>query len=228
MYAAALFSVFVASFLLGSIPWGLIVSRVHYKIDIREHGSGNIGATNAVRILGKVGGVAVFLLDFGKGMLSVLIAAFVYLEFVMVEPSGFVLFSMHIPTVDAQNMLASAFCGCTLGHVFSPWLKLKGGKGVAVGVGALFVALGWIPGVVELALFAIVVLATRYVSAGSIAAALLCPLFSLWVYWGNAYAILMCVIVTVLVIWAHRTNIKRLVNGTESRVGQKPGQLETK
>ena len=223
MYALALIATFAISFLLGSIPWGLVISKLFYKTDIREHGSGNIGTTNAMRTLGKSGGTGIFLLDFGKGLLSGLIAAFICTKFVMTDPSSFTLFSPGSAPNEAQSLLACSFCSCTLGHIFSPWLKFKGGKGIAVGAGALFVALGWIPGFAELSLFALLVLTTRYVSVGSIAAAFICPFIAVWVLWGNVFAILMCAVAGLVIIWAHRSNIKRLIKGTETRVGKKSG-----
>ena len=101
--------VFVAAFLLGSIPWGLIISKVFYHTDIREHGSGNIGTTNAMRTMGKKGGAAVFLLDFGKGIASGLIG---------MGATSFLTGSF----VSYETLLGIATMGCTLGHIFSPWL----------------------------------------------------------------------------------------------------------
>ena len=187
--------VFVVSFLLGSIPWGVIISKVFYHTDIREHGSGNIGTTNAMRTMGKVGGSAVFVLDFGKGIVSGLIAA-----------------------------AAAAMFGGVWGHIFSPWLGFKGGKGIAVAVGCLFVTFGWQGACLELAIFAVLVLATKYVSVGSIAAAGACPLFAAYyfLYATFAPAAWVCTTVAALtVVWAHRGNIERLRAGNERRIGQK-------
>ena len=138
----------VISFLLGSIPWGVIISRVFYHTDLREHGSGNIGTTNAIRTMGKVGGYAVFVLDFGKGIVAGLIAAvfgtqvlpgnvLAVVEFVQTfggSPNPF----LYIE----QVCLAVAFLGCTMGHIFCPWLGFRGGKGIAVAVGCLFSTFG--------------------------------------------------------------------------------------
>ena len=118
---------FVAAFLLGSIPFGLIISKVFYHTDLREHGSGNIGTTNAIRTMGKVGGYAVFVLDFGKGLLSGVLAwAFSswFLPGGGFEPGALVTY---------DTMLAVAFLGCVWGHIFCPWLGFKGGKGIAGG-----------------------------------------------------------------------------------------------
>ena len=128
--------VFVISFLLGSIPWGVIISKVFYHTDIREHGSGNIGTTNAMRTMGKVGGSAVFVLDFGKGIVSGLIAAAAAAMF-----GGGMSLSGHV--IGYDDFVTVAFLGCVWGHIFSPWLGFKGGKGIAVAVGCLFVTFGW-------------------------------------------------------------------------------------
>ena len=101
--------VFVAAFLLGSIPWGFIISKVFYHTDIREHGSGNIGTTNAMRTMGKKGGAAVFLLDFGKGIAS---------GFIGMGATSFLTGSF----VSYETLLGIATMGCTLGHIFSPSL----------------------------------------------------------------------------------------------------------
>ena len=200
--------VFVASFLLGSVPWGLVISKVFYGKDLRQEGSGNIGTTNAIRSMGKVGGYAVFVLDFGKGLLS-----------------GFIgLWAASAAGLDGMSeQLATtvAFFGCTYGHIFSPWLKFKGGKGIAVAVGCLFVTFGPLGAIVELAIFALLVVATKYVSVGSIAAAAACPLIALWLLWGNWAAIALCAITGLTVVWAHRENIERLRSGTERRIGKK-------
>ena len=103
----------LVSFFLGSIPFGLIISKYVYHVDIREHGSGNIGTTNALRTMGKRGGAAVFLLDFGKGLLSGLIAAHLAAPLVAQPLVGW-----YQPTY--SDMLALAFMGCTLGHIYSP------------------------------------------------------------------------------------------------------------
>ena len=210
----------VASFLLGSIPWGLVISRIFYRIDIREYGSGNIGTTNAMRSLGKGGGIAVFVLDFGKGLLSGVLAVFIYTRF-FPWGSGMLIPGTLMPPAEMHAAITTALAGCTLGHVFSPWLKFRGGKGIAVAVGCLFVTFGWLGAVIELLVFIILVVVTRFVSVGSIAAAVACPFLALWMFWGSPYAVVACAVVGLVVIWAHRGNIKRLLNGTEPRIGSK-------
>jgi len=228
---------FVITFLLGSIPFGLIISRVFYKTDIRAHGSGNIGTTNAIRAMGKVGGYAVFVLDFGKGLLSGFVGLWIgqiFLNwrgedaianelFSLLQPFGITSLGdpSQFPIFFTQMLLVLSFCGCTLGHIFSPWLKFKGGKGIAVAVGCVFVVFGIVGALIELGIFIFFVIATRYVSVGSIAAALACPFFSLYFFFGNWPAVAIGAFTGLVVVWAHRENIKRLFAGTERRIGDK-------
>ena len=228
---------FVVTFLLGSIPFGLIISKVFYKTDIREHGSGNIGTTNAIRTMGKVGGYSVFVLDFGKGLLSGFLGIWIGQLFFSLHGYGALASDLtailapfrlgpvgdplDLATQFSQVLLAVSFLGCVWGHIFSPWLKFKGGKGIAVAVGCLFVTFGVVGAVLELAIFIVLVVATRYVSVGSIAAALACPFFSLYFFWGDWLAFALCSLAGLTVVWAHRENINRLLSGTENRVGSK-------
>ncbi|NHM14393.1 glycerol-3-phosphate acyltransferase [Xiamenia xianingshaonis] len=239
---AALFGVLVGSFLLGSIPWGVIISRCFYHKDVREVGSGNIGTTNAMRAMGKVGGSAVFVLDFGKGVVSGLAALALARALVAWDPEGCTAFvalmlgdaqqAQAAATTAASNnylvmlFTSAAFLGCILGHVFSPWLGFKGGKGIAVAAGCLMATFGPVGGLLEIAVFAVVVAATRYVSAGSIAAAAVCPLFALYYCWDNVPAWACCAMGAVVVVWAHRGNIGRLRAGCERRIGSSKGEKE--
>lgn len=200
---------FVITFLLGSIPWGVIISKCVYKKDIRKEGSGNIGTTNAMRSLGAKGGIIVFLLDFSKGLLAGWL--------------GLLVSNNVIALADwlAGAPLGVAFIGCVWGHIFSPWLAFKGGKGIAVAVGAIVFVFGPVGLLIEIAVFIILVIITKYVSAGSIAAAVICPFIALWLHFGQWALIIMCAIAAITVIWAHRANIKRLLSGTENRIGKK-------
>ncbi len=206
----ALILLFLVTFLLGSVPWGLVISRAVFHKDIRQEGSGNIGTTNAMRSLGKVGGGSVFVLDFGKGVLSGFLAT-VYSTYVLSSPTDTI----------AGICLAVAFMGSTLGHIYSPWLKFRGGKGIAVAVGALFFMYGPLGAVIELLIFAVLVIVSRYVSVGSIAAALVCPFLALYFYSGNWVAIIIITITALNVVVAHRQNISRLLNHCENRIGSK-------
>lgn len=191
---------FVGTFLLGSIPWGVIVSRIGFHKDIRDEGSGNIGATNALRTMGKAGGAAVFLLDLGKGLLA-----------------GFLVTLF----TEGSVALALGFLGCVWGHIFSPWLKFRGGKGISVAVGYLFFLYGPLWALIEIALFALIVALSRYVSAGSVTAAVACPFIALYLFWGQWTTVGIIALAALTVIWAHRSNLRRLRRGTESKLGSK-------
>lgn len=210
-----LLGIFLISFMLGSIPNGVIIGKVFYHTDIRTIGSGNIGTTNAIRAVGKVGGYAVFALDFGKGVLSGLIAWWIATSLAGSTATG-----AGAPFT-VGDCLSVAFVACILGHMFSPWLKFHGGKGVAVGVGCLFVTFGPVGGTVELIVFAAIVASTKYVSAGSVIAALCEPILALWFFAGDWFAFCLCVVSAGLVVWAHRENIGRLRAGTERKIGPK-------
>ena len=220
---------FIVSFLLGSIPWGVIISKLAFKKDLRDEGSGNIGTTNAMRTLGKAGGAAVFALDFGKGLLSGWLAAYVFAPAVAGVPmdiaaaDGELLLGISSnPTLNPVALcMALAFAGCALGHIFSPWLKFHGGKGIAVAAACLLFVYGPVGFLIEVAVFAAGVLATRYVSVGSIAAAVVCPLLGLYFYWGHWVSWAIILATALVVIWAHRANIGRLRAGTENRIGSK-------
>ena len=223
---------FVIAFLLGSIPWGVVISRVFFHTDVREHGSGNIGTTNAMRTMGKAGGGAVFLLDFGKGVLSGLIAL-LFAGQVIIDSAAVQELCVTLGITGAnpdeaalqlrltQICLTVAFLGCIWGHIFSPWLGFKGGKGVAVAVGCLLSTFGVVGALLELLIFVIVVATTKYVSAGSLAAAVACPFFALYFFAGSVVAIVLCLIAAITVIWAHRENIARLRAGNENKIGSK-------
>ncbi|MEY8460802.1 glycerol-3-phosphate 1-O-acyltransferase PlsY [Eggerthellaceae bacterium 24-137] len=220
---------FIVSFLLGSIPWGVIISKLAFKKDLRDEGSGNIGTTNAMRTLGKAGGAAVFVLDFGKGIAAGALAAYVFAPAIANT-------AVDATTVDGQALLSAfgpagmnpaalvmalAFAGCTLGHIFSPWLKFKGGKGIAVAAACLVFVYGPVGFLIEIAVFALGIALTRCVSVGSIAAAAVCPLLGLYYYWGQWVPWLIILATACVVVWAHRANIQRLRAGTENKIGSK-------
>jgi len=188
-------SIAIGAFLLGSIPFGVVISRLFYKTDIRKSGSGNIGAMNALRTLGKGGAVAVLILDAAKGVI----------------PALCVMQLLH------DTHLGAIVAGCAvIGHCFSPWLAFKGGKGVATSFGAIF-ALSWPAGLVSIAGWAVGAGATTYSSVGSILAHIVAP-FALWYFtrdwWLTGYG----VAAAMLVIYTHRENISRLRAGRESGI----------
>jgi glycerol-3-phosphate acyltransferase PlsY len=191
----------VLAYLLGSIPVGWIVARVFFKTDIRKQGSGNIGATNALRNFGTTVGIIVLLLDLLKGFLAVRIAGGI--------------FGMESGLVTLCGLLA------ILGHVFPVWLKFRGGKGVATAAG-VFLALAPLSLAIALGLFVIIVALTRYVSLGSILAALTFGvavyLFEFQQYVQNWSKLLLITLVILMIIFKHRRNIGRLLKGNENRL----------
>lgn len=209
----------LGAYLLGSIPFGFLAAKAK-GIDIRSVGSGNIGATNAMRVLGKPIGIAVLLLDALKGFLAVgLIAPAVYN---WLAPH-FTLDSVgnigHLARFEiCLCVLAGIFA--VLGHNYTCWLKFKGGKGIATTAG-VYIALAPWPLLIALVVFILAVVVTRYISVGSIAGAIALPA-AVWVMMPNN--ILLGVVTTALgalAIYKHKSNIQRLMAGTENRFGQK-------
>jgi glycerol-3-phosphate acyltransferase PlsY len=190
-----------ASYLLGAIPTSHVVSRVFAKIDLRQHGSGNLGATNLYRVLGWKYAVPVALFDIAKGAVPVLVFA---------------------PQVSSSELFAVA-CGVAaiLGHVFSLFVGFKGGKGVATAAGVM---LGLTPLALAIAalVWALVLLLTGYVSLGSIAAAAVLPI-AVYLVENPRTPELFWIVVLVAagVIVLHRRNIQRLLKGTENRFGRR-------
>ena len=183
----------VASFVCGSIPWGILAGRIK-GIDLREHGSRNIGATNTLRVLGKGPGIAVLVLDTAKGWLPVFLA----------KSAG-----LHGDPVTGVALLA------VLGHIYSPWVRFRGGKGVATTLGILFGLDPRIAGL-TLAVFLVVFLvAGRRVSVGSMVASL-AQAAMFWAFPGHALSEkILTSIVALFIVVRHRDNIKRLLKGEE-------------
>jgi glycerol-3-phosphate acyltransferase PlsY len=191
------------AFLLGSIPTGYLVARAN-GVDIRRHGSGNIGATNVFRTLGKPLGILVFFLDTLKGFAAVWLA-------------------MRLGGASAWPGIAAAVA-VIAGHNYTPWLGFKGGKGIATSAGVLVALMPWAVLAIALVWFA-VFFATRYVSLASICAAASLPLAvgALWFYGcgGNGPLLGFSALIAALAIWRHRSNIERLMAGTEHRFERK-------
>ena len=183
------------AYIIGSIPNGLIVSRVVAGIDIRQYGSHNIGATNVWRTLGKGPGAAVFLLDFIKGILGVFF--------------GYLL-------VGTPFAMIFGGMAAIIGHSLPLFLGFHGGKGVATGLGVIAFLMPKVTIVVFLVWLAIV-LVTRYVSLGSIIAAALVPILA-WLFSYPIESFLFGLLAAVLIIVRHKTNIVRLLNGTENHI----------
>jgi glycerol-3-phosphate acyltransferase PlsY len=201
--------ILVGSYLLGSIPFGYLAGQ-SAGIDIRKFGSGNIGATNVVRVLGKKYGYPVFVLDFLKGFGAVSISMLM-----AIGPS---------PAWNSPEIFGTfAAVSCVIGHSYPPWLKFKGGKGVATSAGALF-ALSPIGGLIGAAIWIVTFWLTRYVSLASVTAAVALPVTILVISWRNENAkaiFYFSVCVAAVVIWRHRSNLSRLVRGTEPRFTRK-------
>jgi acyl phosphate:glycerol-3-phosphate acyltransferase len=201
--------ILLGSYLLGSVPFGYLAGRFA-GVDVRKFGSGNIGATNVLRVLGKGYGYTVFALDFLKGF-------------------GAVKMSMLMATNRSSDWnsptilgIAAAIC-CIVGHSYPVWLKFKGGKGVAASAGALF-ALTPIAGTIGLVIWLTIFFVTRYVSVASVTVAAILPFVILANSWRDpdVHGIFyFSVCVAAIVIWRHRSNLSRLMHGTEPRFNRK-------
>jgi acyl phosphate:glycerol-3-phosphate acyltransferase len=187
---------FILGYALGSIPFGLILTRLAGTQDIRSIGSGNIGATNVLRTGRKGLAAATLLCDVLKGTVAVIIAG-------------------YYGGPDAAMLAA---LGAFLGHLFPVWLKFKGGKGVAVYIGVL-IGLFWPAAVVFCVMWLAVAVTSRYSSLAALVASFVTPLFLWW--FGHAALASLFVVLTLLLFYMHRENIKRLQAGTEGRIGAK-------
>ena len=187
---------FVVGYLLGSIPFGLILTKLAGTQDLRTIGSGNIGATNVLRTGNKGLAAATLLGDMLKGTAAVIIAGSLW----------------------GPNAAMLAGLGAFLGHLYPVWLKFKGGKGVATYIGVLL-GLFWPAAFVFGAIWLAVAFSTRYSSLSALVASFATPIF-FWIFGHLALASLFAVM-TLFLFWAHRENIKRLQAGTENKIGQK-------
>lgn len=188
-------AVLVAAYLLGSIPFSYIVAR-RRGVDVRRVGSGNVGATNVMRTVGRGAGLFAFVLDFIKGTAATLVA-------LSVQPRG------ALPALAAATAV--------LGHMYPVWLRFRGGKGVATGAGA-FLPVAPLPTAAALAAFGLALAATRYVSVGSLAG---CATLAgvAFVLHGPSAVAFAATATALLILWKHRANLARLAQGTESRLG---------
>jgi acyl phosphate:glycerol-3-phosphate acyltransferase len=190
--------VVLAGYLLGSIPFGLILAKVLGGKDVREHGSGNIGATNVSRVVGPLPGMLTLLLDAGKGAAAVWLAA----KF----------------TDSAATAMMFGGLAAQLGHCFPVWLRFRGGKGVATALG-IYIAMCPLAALAALTVFALALAFWRYVSLASLAAAAAMPLL-IYFLWAPGHAPPLVVTIgtlfaAVLLFYKHDTNLQRLVDGTE-------------
>lgn len=185
----------VLAFLVGSVPFGYLIGRAFYGTDIRAQGSGNIGAMNAMRSLGKRGAIAVLVLDALKGFAPVALM-------------------QHAAPGAVPVALAAALA--VIGHCYSPWLGFKGGKGVATSIGAS-IAIAWPAALVAVLVWAIGAALTRYSSVGSMAGTAAAAV-AIWFCTGSPVLLAYGIFATLLIVYAHRENLARLRAGTESRI----------
>ena len=206
-------AVVLGSYLLGSIPWGFIIGKLN-GVDVRKVGSKNIGATNVTRCVGKKAGKLCFVLDFVKGALPVLAAQILFKETSMFN----------------EYIVIATLLAVVIGHMFPVFLNFKGGKGVSTAAGAIM-ALAWFPLLIALVVWVVVFLVSRYVSLASISAAAVLPIVA-WVCYltgannfgklaNSPLVLVFLTLVAVLAIVRHRSNIQRLLDGTENRFGKK-------
>ena len=196
----------ICAYMIGSIPTALIISRKFFGIDIREYGSGNMGATNTFRVLGSKYGTIVMGCDILKGMAAV--ALYNLLPFYLHQGSG----------LERTNFMIGLGLSAVLGHVFPLWADFKGGKGVATLFGMILAIQPVIAGSC-VAVFLIVLYLTRFVSLSSILAGLMLPVSVLWIW--NEHEILyriFALFVALLIILTHQKNIGKLLRGVESRI----------
>ena len=187
---------FIIGYLFGSIPFGLVLTRLAGTPDLRSIGSGNIGATNVLRTGRKGLAAATLLFDALKGTAAVIIAG----------------------SAGGPNAAMLAALGAFLGHLFPVWLKFRGGKGVAVYIGVL-IGLFWPAAVVFCVIWLTTALVTRYSSLSALVASFVTPLFLWW--FGHAALASLFTVLTLLLFFMHRENIKRLQAGTEGKIGGK-------
>ncbi len=216
---AAPLIVAVVAFLLGSIPFGYLLVRFFKGQDVRKTGSGNIGATNVARTGSKELAIATLLLDALKGYAAVKFATWLP-DHMAVRVSQNTHASWTVIDPGLIYFLAAVAGLCViLGHMFTPWLQFKGGKGVAAAVGA-FAAMAPRAVLVSLALFILLVAITRYVSLGSVVGAAVFPVAAYWLYpnMRDAMVISLIALSALLIIIRHRSNIQRLLAGNENRL----------
>lgn len=203
-------SVGLIAYLIGSVPTGYIVGRLR-GIDVRKVGSGNVGATNVTRILGKQFGYPVFVADFSKGLVAVLLAVAI----------------AHRVQVDSvATDLCAAVGGIfsVVGHSYPVWLGFKGGKGVATSLGVIF-GINWVAALIMSAVWIILFKATRYVSVASIAAAVALPVAMMTLLFlrelRSPVLVYFSLCLAAIVVFRHRSNVSRLLSGTEPRFARK-------
>ncbi|MBQ0105303.1 MAG: glycerol-3-phosphate 1-O-acyltransferase PlsY [Armatimonadetes bacterium] len=216
LFLTAFLIPFIGAYLIGSVPFGLIAGKMVKGVDVRDYGSGNIGATNVMRVLGPVWGSIVFVLDVLKGFIPTFFVALLLKKYGLdKEFAGWITVFIGIMTV--------------LGHSFSCFLKFKGGKGVATSLGVI-VGLDWRVAIIGYVIYLIVLAIWRYVSLGSVIATLSVPVMFICFRYFDAplsYKILSGILF-VAIFLKHIPNIKRLINHTEAKFGEKKTDTELK
>jgi len=208
--------IILLSYLVGSIPTSIIMSKLVKGIDIRNHGSGNAGGSNVFRVLGWKYGISVILLDATKGMIAVLLVSRLYF--------GNIPFPNATPFDDFTLVQIIAGVSAVLGHIWTIFAGFKGGKGIATGLGFL-VSIVTVDMLLGLVVFAIVVLVSKYISLGSLAAAVSVPLFMIIrenIFGvdisGYGTILPLTIFLAFLVMYTHKANIGRLINGNENKI----------
>lgn len=193
----------VISYLIGSMPTALWVGKAFYGLDIREHGSGNSGATNTFRVLGKKAGTVVLLIDVIKGLTAASLVR--YLHFV------------DLGTVKYVNLQLLFGLSAVLGHIFPLYANFKGGKGIATLLG-MIIAIHYLSALACIALFVVILFSTRYVSLSSILAAIAFPVFAVLIYKNEEpFFVAFGIAAAIMVVMTHQKNIVRLVAGNENK-----------
>lgn len=192
----------VVAYLLGSIPNSIWIGKLFFGIDVREHGSGNAGATNTLRVLGKKAGFSVLFLDVFKGYAAVQL---VYLH------DAFA----YSPFIHEYQMVFGAFA--VIGHIYPVFAGFKGGKGIATLIG-LVTGISWMLALACFITFVIIVAITKYISVGSMLSGIVSPIYAGLIYnWEKINLVYFCCVIAVLVVYTHRSNIKRLLQGNENK-----------
>jgi glycerol-3-phosphate acyltransferase PlsY len=201
----------ITAYLLGSIPTGYLVARARH-VDIRSLGSGNIGATNVFRTLGRTAGTFVLAVDFMKGLVACRLLA----------PAIAALMLPHLPadSIQREVPLLIAAVAAIMGHNYTCWLHFRGGKGIATSAGVLTALVPWAL-LVGLGAWITTFALFRYVSLASIAASVTLPV-AVWITGGSLTLILVTLGLAILALYKHRSNIRRLLDGTEPRIGSHP------
>ncbi len=203
----------VVSYLLGSLNFGVILSKSMKKEDVRDSGSGNAGTTNMMRTYGKVWGI----LTIAGDILKVVLAIWIAFKIMPVEELSVTLDNVS----DYSQVVLKSFAGlfAVFGHIFPCYFHFKGGKGVATS-GGMVIVIDWRIALILLVIFAVTILITKYVSLGSILMAIFYPVF-IGIFYKDIVLVSIALVFTVIVVVAHRENVKRLVNHTENKISSK-------